>query len=43
MVSGWDKSPGPENDYTPRPSRRVMVGVVVLVAALIAIYAWVRS
>jgi len=19
MVSGWDKSPGPNNDYTPKP------------------------
>lgn len=21
MVSGWDRSPGPENDYTSRPAK----------------------
>ena len=36
MVSGWDRSPGPGNDYTPRPGGKVQTLVVLLVFFTIA-------
>lgn len=40
MVSGWDKNPGPGNDYTPTPlSIGHSVGWVALTAA-VALAAW---
>jgi hypothetical protein len=31
MVSGWDKKPGPGNDYTPAPSSLAGVAVYICV------------
>ncbi|WP_416799147.1 hypothetical protein [Ciceribacter azotifigens] len=36
MASGWDKSPGPENDYTSRPWTRVQA--VLLVVAVVGLF-----
>lgn len=39
MVSGWDKSPGPDNDYTPRsPSWRTWAFLATLVLTTTCIY-----
>lgn len=42
MVSGWDKSPGPNNDYAPKPwsvaKWSAFVGVWVLVIGGIVIW-----
>ena len=36
MVSGWDKSPGPDNDYTGRPVTRKEVITLALVFLVIS-------
>ncbi|PRX10001.1 UNVERIFIED_ORG: hypothetical protein BCL66_105187 [Martelella mediterranea] len=33
MVSGWDKSPGPDNDYASRPWTKKQMVLCGLVAA----------
>jgi len=35
MVSGWDKSPGPDNDYTPKPWSYVKSAIFAAMLALI--------
>lgn len=36
MVSGWDKSPGPDNDYTgPAPTKRDILRTVILIGLIV--------
>lgn len=41
MVSGWDKHPGPENDYASKPwskSRSITFGVILIVGAIALVW-----
>jgi len=41
MVSGWDKHPGPDNDYAPRPwSKQAIAVLIVLVISFFGGYAY---
>ena len=44
MVSGWDKSPGPDNDYAPKPMTAwAWVKVALLAAAALGTMCWIMS
>lgn len=34
MVSGWDRSPGTENDYTPRAAKNAGILKFIILAGL---------
>lgn len=41
MVSGWDKSPGPDNDYAPKPWKWwEWVAFTALIVALVSVLAF---
>lgn len=31
MVGGWDKSPGPDNDYASEPITRLQIALLVII------------
>ncbi len=40
MTSGWDKNPGPDNDYTPNVSAWGWIGTAVFMVALMGGVLW---
>ena len=38
MVSGWDKSPSPQNDYTPKPMTRTECVKFTLFALAVLVF-----